>query len=80
MSLEEALATHEKQLDDLLKSMGWYVAALKAWEKACQVGHPGNREKAATQAKEWSNDLPGPISESASSWTFDMRIYLESAA
>ncbi len=77
MSLEEALKEQEAQVDGLLKSANKYVGALKAWKKACQVGHIGNLQKASTQAEELVGGLPAPTAEAKSAWNFDVRSYLE---
>ena len=78
MNLEDALQTQEEQVDDLLKSATKYLAALKSWKKACQIGHLGNRSKAAAQAVEQAPALAPPVSEAADAWLFDIREYLES--
>jgi hypothetical protein len=77
-NLEEALQEHEEQVDTLLRDANRYVSALKAWKKACQAGHLGNRQKAAAQAEEMAKGLPDPASETAVGWDFDARAYLES--
>ena len=77
MSLEEALKEQEIQVDGLLKSANKYVGALKAWKKACQIGHIGNLQKAAAQSEELVGGLPIPTAEVKSAWTFDVRSYLE---
>jgi hypothetical protein len=78
VSLEEALRTQEEQVDDLLKAANKYVGALKTWKKACQTGHIGNLQKAMSQSREIAPALAAPAAEAASSWTFDVRDYLES--
>lgn len=80
MNLESALQAHEEQVDALLKSANRYVGALKAWKKACQTGHIGNRQKAAAQAEELVSALPVATDETAATWDFDIRAYLESEA
>jgi len=80
VSLEEALQEHEKRVDGLLSAANKYVGALKAWKKACQVGHIGNLTKAAAQSEELVNALPDTTNETRSSWDFDIRAYLESEA
>lgn len=80
MNLESALQAHEEQVDALLKSANRYVGALKAWKKACQTGHVGNRQKAAAQAEELVGALPAATRETAAAWDFDVRAYLESEA
>lgn len=78
MNLEDALQTQEEQVDDLLKSAGKYLSALKNWKKACEIGHLGNRQKAAAQAAELAPALAAPTADTAESWQFDVRAYLES--
>jgi len=78
VTLEDALQQQEEQVDDLLKSAGRYLSVLKGWKKACQVGHLGNRQKAAAQAVELAPGLTSPVLEAAESWQFDIRAYLES--
>ena len=80
MTLEDALQTQEEQVDDLLKSAAKYTAALKNWKKACQIGHLGNRQKAAALASELAPALASPVSEAAEAWQFDARAYLENGA
>ena len=80
MNLDSALQEHEEQVDILLKSANKYVGALKAWKKACEVGHLGNLQKAAAQAGELSVALPETTSETRSAWEFDIRDYLETDA
>ena len=58
MELEKALQEHEEQVDTLLKNATKYVGALKAWKKACQLGHLANLQKAALQSEELSGTLP----------------------
>lgn len=77
MSLEEALQDQEKRVDALLSAANKYVGALKGWKKACQIGHIGNLQKAATQAEEQVNALPQTTQETRSGWSFDIRAYLE---
>jgi len=79
VNLEDALQTQEEQVDDLLKSATKYLAALKGWKKACQIGHLGNRAKAAAQAVELAPALAAPATEAADAWQFDIRTYLESS-
>lgn len=76
-SLEEALRAHEEQVDALLKAANRYVGALKAWKKACQTGHMGNRQKAADQARDLIRTLVDPTAKAADAWSFDVRAYLE---
>ena len=78
MGLEEALREQEEQVDTLLKAANKYVGTLKAWKKACQMGHIGNLQKAKTQAKETVPTLVEPVGEAVQNWTFDIREYLES--
>jgi len=78
VNLEDALQAQEEQVDDLLKSAAKYQAALKSWKKACQIGHLGNRQRAAAQAVELAPALAAPASEAADVWQFDARAYLES--
>ncbi len=78
MNLEDALQAQEEQVDDLLKSAAKYLSALKGWKKACQIGHLGNRQRAAAQAVELAPALAAPASEAADAWQFDARAYLES--
>ena len=77
MSLEEALKEQETQVDGLIKSANKYVGSLKAWKKACQIGHVGNLQKASAQAEELVGGLPIPTAEAKSAWNFDVRDYLE---
>jgi hypothetical protein len=79
MNLEDALQQEEEQVDALLKEAAKYLSALKAWKKACHVGHLGNRQKASAQASEQARLLSGPATEAASAWNFDVRAYLEGA-
>ena len=78
MTLEEELRAQETQVDDLLKAANRYMGTLKAWKKACQVGHIGNMQKAMTQASEMAPALTAPAQSAAQNWTFDTRGYLES--
>ncbi len=78
MSLEEALAAHEQQVDGLLKQGGRYLAALKAWRKACELGDLGKLAAAAAQAGELAPGLAEPTVATAAAWTFDVRSYLDS--
>lgn len=80
MNLEDALQEQEERVDVLLKSAARYLGVLKAWKKACQTGHIGNRQKAATQAAEMAPALVPPTTEAAVAWEFDVRDYLESEA
>jgi len=80
LNLDRALQEHEEQVDALLKSANKYVGALKAWKKACQIGHIGNLQKAAMQAGDLSALLPETTSETKSAWDFDIRDYLETDA
>jgi hypothetical protein len=78
VNLEDALQEQETLVDDLLKSATKYVAALKSWKKACQIGHLGNRQKSAAQATELVAPLSQAAEFAAESWQFDARTYLES--
>jgi hypothetical protein len=80
LNLDRALQEHEEQVDALLKSATKYVGALKAWKKACQIGHIGNLQKAATQAADLSVALPETTADTKSAWEFDIRDYLETDA
>lgn len=80
MNLDKALAEQEEQVDALLRNANRYVGALKAWKKACQVGHIGNLQKAATQAGELSAALPEATESAKSAWVFDVRAYLATDA
>ncbi|MCW3051572.1 MAG: hypothetical protein JWN14_742 [Chthonomonadales bacterium] len=80
MNLDRALQEHEEQVDVLLKNATRYVGALKAWKKACQIGHIGNLQKAATQAGDLSIALPETTAETRNAWDFDIRDYLASDA
>ena len=80
MNLDEALTAQEKQVDELLKAANKYTGTLKAWKKACQVGHVGNLQKAGTLADELAATLAAPASEAHNAWDFDVRAYLESDA
>ena len=77
MNLEDELQEQEDRVDALLKSAGKYVAALKGWKKACQIGHLGNRQKAAALAGELAPQLAAPVEEAAEAWQVDARAYLE---
>ena len=77
MNLEDALQAQEEQVDDLVKSATKYLAALKSWKKACETGHLGNRQKAATQAIELAPALAEPAADAAEAWQFDVRAYLD---
>lgn len=78
MALEEVLQEQEESVDALLRAANKYVGALKAWKKACQIGHIGNMQKAAAMAEELSGTLPETTGETRSGWQFDARAYLES--
>ena len=80
MNLDRALQEHEEQVDALLKNATKYVGALKAWKKACQIGHIGNLQKAAAQAGDLSTALPESTAETKNAWEFDIRDYLETDA
>lgn len=77
MGLEDALAAHEQRVDVLLKQGGRYLAALKAWRKACELGDLGKLAGAAAQAAELAPGLAVPTAETAAAWDFDVRGYLE---
>lgn len=77
MALEEALQEHEERVDALLRAANKYAGALKAWKKACQIGHIGNLQKAAALAEELGGDLPETTREAKNAWAFDTRAYLE---
>jgi len=77
MNLEDSLLEQEAQVEDLLKSASKYVAALKSWKKACQAGHLGNRQKAATLAAELAPPLAPAAAQAADAWQFDARAYFE---
>jgi len=76
VELEKALQEHEEQVDTLLKNATKYVGALKAWKKACQLGHLANLQKAALQSEELSGTLPQTTGETKNAWEFDVREYL----
>lgn len=76
MELEQALQEHEDQVDALMKAANRYVSALKAWKKACQIGHIGNLQKAAAQSEELIGALPETTGQTRSHWDFDLRSYL----
>src|SRR5579872_5847746 len=78
LNLVQSLQEHEERVDALLKTANRYVGALKAWKKACQTGHMANRQKAAAQAEEMAPALAAPTAETAASWDFDVRAYLDS--
>ena len=78
MTLEDALREHEERVDELIKSARKYASALKGWKKACREGHIANRQKQATLATDIAGTLTEPTTETAKSWTFDIRAYLES--
>ena len=78
--LADALQEQEAQVDTLLKSANKYLGALKAWKKACQLGHIANLQKAAVQAEDLIAALPIPTAETRSAWNFDIRSYLETPA
>lgn len=80
MILEEALQEHEERVDTLLKSAGKYVGALKAWKKACQVGHIVNLQKSSATAEELSGAFLDSTAAAKASWDFDTRAYLEGSA
>ena len=77
-SLEQALAAHEEQVDVAIKAAARFLASVKAWKKACQTGHIGNRQKAEADAEKLALQLQCLTSEAAASWQFDVRAYLES--
>ncbi|MCC6483378.1 MAG: hypothetical protein IT209_00905 [Armatimonadetes bacterium] len=79
-SLEEALATHEAQVDALIRAGSKYLSALKSWKKAVAKGDIAARQKAADQAMEAAQALPGGTSETAAAWQFDVYAYLSSSA
>jgi hypothetical protein len=78
LSLEQALDEQEERVDALLRSANRYMGVLKAWKKACQIGHLGNLQRAATSAEELIGALPTSTSDTRSAWSFDIRAYLES--
>ena len=80
MRIEEALREHEERVDALIKAGTRYMSALKAWKKACQTGHMGNRQKSAAAAEDLAQQLQEPTHETSASWTFDIREYLDTAA
>lgn len=77
MNLDRALQEQEEQVDVLLRNANKYVGALKAWKKACEIGHIGNLQKAAAQAGELSAALPETTAAAKRAWDFDIRYYLE---
>lgn len=79
MTLEEALQEHEQRVDALIKSAKRYESALKAWKKACQLGHMANRQKQSALAVELAPTLASPTEQASVAWDFDIRSYLESA-
>lgn len=80
MSLEAALQEQEEKVNDLLKAATKYVGALKGWQKACQIGHIANMQKAAAQAEELCSGLPETTSTTRNAWEYDVRGYLASDA
>lgn len=80
MSLEQALQEHEESVDGLLRTVNRYVSVLKSWKKACRSGHIGNLQKASQSARELVEALPERTAETATSWVFDLRDYLETDA
>jgi hypothetical protein len=76
LNIEGEWQADEERAEGLLKAANRYVGALKAWKKACQMGHFSNRQKAATQAAELASTLLEPTAEASSAWTFDVREYL----
>ncbi len=76
MKLDSALQEHEEQVDTLLRNAKKYMGALKAWKKACLLGHMGNLQKSAALAADLSIALPETTAETKSAWTFDVRDYL----
>lgn len=80
MKIEQALREHEERVDALIKAVNKCLTILKAWKKACQLGHVGNRQKAAAAAVEQVSQLQQLAQETAALWDFDTRAYLESDA
>jgi hypothetical protein len=80
VEFEVAWQADEERVDALLKEANRYVGALKAWKKACQIGHFNNRQKAAAQAEFLAPALASPTAAASSAWTFDVRDYLSGEA
>jgi hypothetical protein len=76
LNIEAEWQVDEERADGLIKAANRYVGALKAWKKACQTGHFGNRQKAAAQATDLAGTLAEPTAQASSAWTFDVREYL----
>lgn len=77
VKLDESLQQHGEQVDNLLNAASRYVNALKAWKKACQLGHMANRQKQGQIAVELAPPtLKDAAEEVAQSWCFDVEEYL----
>ncbi len=80
MALEDTLQKHEERVDALLKLANNYVKALRAWKKACQMGHIANLQKTGAQADQLCRALPDETVDVRASWNFDLAGYLDSNA
>lgn len=75
---EEAISTHEGQVDGLIKQCTQLMGALKAWKKACSEGAINDRQKHSDKALMLSEQVGPAVKEVASNWEFDVKAYLSS--
>lgn len=80
MLLEQSLKDQEEQVDALLRSANKYLGTLKAWKKACSIGHINDMLKTSALAEELVRALPDSVSKAKESWTFDVADYLATDA
>ena len=80
MSLEQSLKDQEEQVDALLRSANKYLGTLKAWKKACGIGHINDMLKSSSLAEELVLALPDSALQAKKSWTFDVTDYLATDA
>lgn len=80
LNLKPALQEHEERLKELMKTANSYVSALKRWMKACQTGHVNDMQKAMDQALKLAQEIAPRTGDASSSWSFDVRRYLETNA
>lgn len=80
MSLEQSLKDQEEQVDALLRSANKYLGTLKAWKKACGIGHINDMIKTSALAEELVLALPDGALKAKENWTFDVADYLSTDA
>lgn len=78
LKLEPVLAAHQQEVERLAKSLKRLGAAVRAWKKACVMGHMVNRARSAQAAVQQLEELGESAREAADSWEFDVQAYLES--